>query len=152
MGMSTGGNKGGGISEINITPLVDVVLVLLIIFIVIAQDLQQGVAVSLPEVPKRGATEEKKEDKNVLISIKKNKANSGVQVYIEKQEIVDRDKFVAALRAEMQKPANAGKRVEIKGDVAVPYGEVRRLMRDCQEAGQFGVSLAVKEEEKATLE
>jgi biopolymer transport protein ExbD/biopolymer transport protein TolR len=146
MGMSTGGNKKGGISEINITPLVDVVLVLLIIFIVIAQDLQQGVAVTLPEVPKRSDKKEDKEDKNVLVSIKKEKTTGVVRVFIEKEEIKERDKFVPQLRAEMQKPKNRGKKVEIKGDVEVPYGEVRRLMRDCQEAGQYGVSLAVKED------
>ena len=48
MGMNTGGNKGGPMGDINVTPLVDVVLVLLIIFMVVTQMLQSGVDVKLP--------------------------------------------------------------------------------------------------------
>ena len=49
MAMSTGGSRGGLNSDINVTPLVDVMLVLLIIMMLIAPMLQQGVAVTLPE-------------------------------------------------------------------------------------------------------
>ena len=48
MGMNVGGNKGGPMGDINVTPLVDVVLVLLIIFMVVTQMLQSGVEVKLP--------------------------------------------------------------------------------------------------------
>ena len=48
MGMNTGGNKGGPMGDINVTPLVDVVLVLLIIFMVVTQMLSSGVEVKLP--------------------------------------------------------------------------------------------------------
>lgn len=49
MGMSSGGNKGGQLSEINITPLVDVVLVLLIIFMVVAPMLNASIDIRIPE-------------------------------------------------------------------------------------------------------
>ena len=54
MAMSTGGSKGGLNSDINVTPLVDVMLVLLIIMMLIAPMLQQGVAVTLPEAGNTG--------------------------------------------------------------------------------------------------
>ena len=52
MGMSTGGSKGGPQSDINMTPMIDILLVLLIIFMVIQQSLQKGVAVQVPPVKK----------------------------------------------------------------------------------------------------
>ena len=54
MAMSTGGARGGLNSDINVTPLVDVMLVLLIIMMLIAPMLQQGVAVTLPEAGNTG--------------------------------------------------------------------------------------------------
>jgi biopolymer transport protein TolR len=54
MAMSTGGDSGGLNSNINVTPLVDVMLVLLIIMMLIAPMLQQGVAVTLPEAGNTG--------------------------------------------------------------------------------------------------
>ena len=54
MAMSTGGSRGGLNSDINVTPLVDVMLVLLIIMMLIAPMLQQGVAVTLPEAGNTG--------------------------------------------------------------------------------------------------
>ena len=49
MGMNVGGGKGGPMADINVTPLVDVVLVLLIIFMVVTQMLSSGVEVKLPQ-------------------------------------------------------------------------------------------------------
>ena len=49
MGMSGGGGAGGVQSEINVTPMVDIMLVLLIIFMVVTPFLQQGITVALPE-------------------------------------------------------------------------------------------------------
>lgn len=50
MGMSAGGSKGGPASEINVTPMIDILLVLLIIFMVVQQGLQKGVAVQVPPI------------------------------------------------------------------------------------------------------
>ena len=54
MAMSGGGKRGVVVSEINVTPLVDIMLVLLIIMMLIAPMLQQGVAVTLPEAGNTG--------------------------------------------------------------------------------------------------
>jgi biopolymer transport protein ExbD/biopolymer transport protein TolR len=146
MGMSSG-NKGGGINDINITPLVDVVLVLLIIFIVVAPQLQKGVEVQLPAVAKhrekKDDKKKKEEEKNILVSIQQ-----GGGVFIGKDSVGAREDFPKRLRAELQKPENINKPVVIQGDARIPYGEVRRLMKECQELGLGGVALAVKEDQK----
>ena len=48
MAMGVGGNKGGAMNEINMTPMIDVLLVLLIIFMVVQQGLQRGLSVQVP--------------------------------------------------------------------------------------------------------
>ena len=57
MGMSAGGSKGGPAADINMTPMIDVLLVLLIIFMVIQQELQKGVSVQVPPVEAEAAGE-----------------------------------------------------------------------------------------------
>ena len=52
MGMSTGGSKGGPSSDINMTPMIDILLVLLIIFMVVQQGMQKGLSVQVPPVKK----------------------------------------------------------------------------------------------------
>jgi biopolymer transport protein TolR len=146
MGMAAGGGNKKGINEINITPLVDVVLVLLIIFIVVAPQLQKGVEVQLPLVAKHIKKKDpnaKKEDvKEILVTLQLDGA-----VFIGKEPVGERDKFQAALRAERQKPENLNLPIVIKGDSRLAYGEVRKLMKDLQELGLGGVGLAVKEDQ-----
>jgi biopolymer transport protein TolR len=144
MGMSTGGGNKGGINEINITPLVDVVLVLLIIFIVVAPQLQKGVEVQLPLVAKhiKKKDDKKKEDaKEILVTIQLDGA-----LFIGKEPVGDRSNLQSKLRAERQKPENLNLPFVIKGDSRLAYGEVRKLMKDFQELGIGGVGLAVKED------
>jgi biopolymer transport protein TolR len=144
MAMVGGGSKGG-INDINITPLVDVVLVLLIIFIVVAPQLQKGVEVQLPLVAKHIKKKDpnKKEDvKEILVTIQIDGA-----LFIGKVPVGDRNNFQDALRAEQQKPENVNLPIVIKGDSRLAYGEVRKLMKDLQELGLGGVGLAIKEDE-----
>src|ERR1700750_181095 len=67
MAMDVGGAKGGVKSDINVTPLVDVMLVLLIIMMLVAPMLQQGVAVSLPEAGDTGDTPDTQDQTVVAI-------------------------------------------------------------------------------------
>jgi biopolymer transport protein ExbD len=150
MGMVGGSNKGG-INDINITPLVDVVLVLLIIFIVVAPQLQKGVEVQLPlvakHIKKKDENAKKEEKKEILVTLQlAPKAGEEAPVFIGKEPVGKRSDFVERLRAERQKPENLNLPVVIKGDARLPYGEVRKLMKDCQSLGLGGVSLAVKED------
>jgi biopolymer transport protein TolR len=121
--------------EINITPLVDVVLVLLIIFMVIAPALEHGERVELPSVANADAQEKAQMDP-ITLTI----AASG-SVYWEK-ELVTED--VVAVRAKEQFEQNPSRRVVIKGDGNLPYGRARRVFALVQDAGITHCALVVQ--------
>ena len=88
MSMDVGGAKGGVKSDINVTPLVDVMLVLLIIMMLVAPMLQKGVDVKLPQA---GNTKERKDDpKSVVVAVKKDGSELLV-VELKRGEIPFRD-------------------------------------------------------------
>ena len=132
MGMG-GGNRGGGrttMSEINVTPMVDVMLVLLIIFMVTAPLIQQGVKVNLPEA--RAAPVEASEKKLVL-SIDMQK-----RVYIGEAEVA-LDELEKKLAANAK--AQSDKEVYLHADRDVPYGVVVDVMAAAQRAGITNVGM-----------
>ena len=146
MGMAVGGTKGSGgrrrrngrrsaISEINVTPLVDVCLVLLIIFMVVTPMLQPGVDVLLPAGPH---AEKKPGDKgDLVISVK----NDGT-VFVGQNWIPDKD-LTTYLQAEYQK--DPARNVMLKADKRINYGKVRLVMRAAHEAsGTDMVTVAVR--------
>ncbi|MBI5510658.1 MAG: biopolymer transporter ExbD [Deltaproteobacteria bacterium] len=123
MGMSSGGT-GRAMSEINVTPLVDVMLVLLIIFMVTAPLIQQGVKVDLPEV--KAPTMDVKDDRVVLTLTKEQR------IYIGKTEIPYRqlkDKLTGNLKLQKDKE------IFLHADRALPYGFVVDIMAIVKEAG-----------------
>ncbi|MGF1543059.1 MAG: protein TolR [Parvularculaceae bacterium] len=129
MAMSLGGGgRGRGrarpMSEINVTPLVDVMLVLLIVFMVAAPLLTVGVAVDLPETAAKPIADEG-EPLTVTIS------GEG-QIFVQETE-VELDALVARLEA----IADAGydQRIYIRGDQARAYGEVMQVMGRINAAG-----------------
>ena len=120
--------------DINVTPLVDVVLVLLIIFMVIAPALEHGERVELP-----GILMPDKNQKSKLDPVTVTVAQSG-KIYIEK-EAVEASALEARLGA--IHAAEPDRRVVLKGDSAVDYQKVRDLFTTVQNAGFSGVSLMV---------
>jgi len=119
-----GGSPDEVKGDINVTPLVDVCLVLLIIFMVVTPMLQQGVDVLLPEGPH--AVRKPGEQSDLLISIK-----SDGTVFVGQKWIPDKD-LPTFLRAEHEKdPSRA---VMLKADKRIPYGKVRIVMRAANEA------------------
>jgi biopolymer transport protein TolR len=126
--------KSGVRSDINITPLVDVVLVLLIIFMVITPMLQRGKSVELPKakhaVAGQGA-------EPAFVSVTK----TG-DVFVEQEKTpATQEQVVAAMR----EAAEAGKRVMIKADTDADYGKVRPVLDWASKAKLKGVSLAAEE-------
>ncbi|WP_338864214.1 protein TolR [Myxococcus stipitatus] len=132
MGMG-GGNRGGGrttMSEINVTPMVDVMLVLLIIFMVTAPLIQQGVKVNLPETK---AAPVEATEKKVVLSI-----DAGKKVYIGDAEVAMEElETKLAANAKVQ----ADKEVFLHADRDVPYGVVVEVMAAAQRAGINNVGM-----------
>ena len=127
--------KSGAVPEINVTPLVDVVLVLLIIFMVIAPALEHGERVELP-----GIQQPDKEQKGKLDPITVTVGRSGA-VYLEKTPTT-----VEALPAQLADihAREPDRRVVLKGDGLLDYQKVRDVFLLVQNAGFPGVSLQVQ--------
>lgn len=122
------GNRDNGdrgtMSQINVTPLVDVMLVLLIIFMVTAPMMQQGVQVNLPKADTKALAP--KED-TLVVSIEQ----SG-KTFINSTEIsadLLKDKLTSMLAGREKRE------VFLKADQAVPYGDVVRVMAQIKGAG-----------------
>ena len=123
--MAFGGSNAGEVKgDINVTPLVDVCLVLLIIFMVVTPMLQSGVDVLLPDGPHA----EKKAGKegDLIISIK-----ADGTVFVAQNWIPDKD-LTTYLRAEYQK--NPSRAVQLKADKRINFGKVRMVMKAANEA------------------
>jgi biopolymer transport protein TolR len=136
--MSMGGGPSRGIkSEINVTPLVDVVLVLLIIFMVVTPMLQRGKDVQLPKAIKI-EKEEKKEADPIIVSVTPDK-----KMYIESDEYSDVE-FEEKLRETLA--PNPGRKVLLKGDETLAFEEVRKVMNLARKAGARSISLGVEEQ------
>jgi biopolymer transport protein TolR len=129
MGMTAGG--GGGLqSDINVTPMVDIMLVLLIIFMVITPFLQQGVSVALPRDMKNPD-----EDKNII------KPSSVVvaitedgKLYLGKKPI-DKEQLKAEIDEKMATKQPEDKIVYIRSDVNANYGAVVDTINLIRDAG-----------------
>jgi biopolymer transport protein TolR len=133
MGMSTGGGGGHGrstLSEINVTPMVDVMLVLLIIFMVTAPLIQQGVKVNLPETK---AAPVEANEKKLVVSIDAKK-----RVYIGEAE-VKLEELEEKLKANAK--AQTDKELYLHADRELPYGIVVEVMAAAQRAGVNNVGM-----------
>lgn len=139
MGMSGGGNQPGQtMSEINVTPLVDVMLVLLIIFMVTAPMLNNsGVEIDLPQA--EAPPLDMDEDQIVLTM------TADRQVYVNDQDTpFSTDELLFRLRAIAE--AHPGKPVFLKADGALPYQEVVHLLSVAKKAGMPKVGLVFEPE------
>jgi len=133
MSMNVGGK--GVKSDINVTPLVDVVLVLLIIFMVITPMLQRGKAVTLPDA--KLVSELKSGGDPIILSVTRDG-----KTYIEKEE-VKRDQIAAGLEAAMAKLPGAP--IMFKGDRDADYKVIREAILEITKTKVMGVSLAASQ-------
>ncbi len=140
--MNTGGSSDGFMSDINVTPFVDVMLVLLIIFMVTAPMMMEGLSVDLPETT-AAPIESKTEP--LIVSIDKDG-----QVFIGDFQ-ADRAVFQQKLQKVIE--ARRDNTVYLKADKMIPYGVVVQIMSDIRAAGveKLGmVTLPVNENDKRT--
>jgi biopolymer transport protein TolR len=114
----------GTMSQINVTPLVDVMLVLLVIFMVTAPMMQQGVQVNLPKAEAKSLAP--KED-TLVVSIEKSGKTS-----INSSEVAP-DQLKEKLSAMLE--GKAKREVFLKADSSVPYGDVVKIMAQIKGAG-----------------
>ncbi len=120
-------------SQINITPMVDVMLVLLIIFMVAAPMLTQGVNVDLPDA---NAPQIRQQIEPLVISIKKNG-----DVFMQNHQV---DIMQVAPRVAAMRKAKPNLPVFIRGDAKTAYGNVARIMGDLEAAGIKQISLVTE--------
>jgi len=120
-------------TEINITPFVDVMLVLLIVFMITAPMLTQGVQVSLPEVEN---TEMKPEEDPIEIAIKKNGS-----IYVGTAKVKE-DELLTKLLAIKKVRQNAA--ILLRADKEVPYGAVMTVMSSLQSSGLVDVGMVTE--------
>jgi biopolymer transport protein TolR len=143
MGSSVGGRKRGGkhrlSSEINVVPYIDVMLVLLVIFMITAPLLQQGVKVDLPNTNSKPL--DQNDEEPLVISIKKDGT-----YYINLGESQEQSIDLATLKDKVIKVRGAKPNtpVLVWGDTDVPYGNIVELMGELQVAGVPDVGLVTE--------
>ncbi|MBV6656887.1 MAG: protein TolR [Devosiaceae bacterium] len=147
MGSLAGGSGGGGsrrrrrnrprpMSEINVTPFVDVMLVLLIIFMVAAPLLVVGVPIDLPET---SANQLESEEEPIAVSV-----TSDGRVFLQETE-VGLDQLLTTLEAIATEGAET--RIFVRGDAATDYGTIMRVMAQISGAGYRRLGLVTAEDE-----
>jgi len=131
VGASNNGSKSRVVhSEINVTPLVDVMLVLLIIFMVTAPMMKQGIEVELPQTVSSGISTT---DKPYILVINKNE-----KIYAG-EEAISLSKLSETLKYTFKTRKN--KQIYIQADKSVNYGLVAEAMAEVRAAGIFSIGL-----------
>src|SRR6267154_2670434 len=147
MAMNMAGSSGGGgrrgrrkpvMAEINVTPMVDVMLVLLIIFMVSAPLLTVGVPLDLPQTQAKSLDQDK-EPLTVSVNVKG-------QVYLQNTEI-PLEELVPKLKAITEARGGAEERIFVRGDKQVDYGTVMKVMGRISAAGFRRVALVTEIEQ-----
>jgi biopolymer transport protein TolR len=131
-------HRRGVMAEINVTPMVYVMLVLLIIFMVSAPLLTVGVPIDLPQTQ---ATSLNQDKEPLTISV-----NEKGQVYLQNTEI-DVDALVAKLQAVAQTRGGTDARIYVRGDKKVDYGTMMKVMGRLSGAGFHKVALVTEFEQ-----
>jgi len=126
-------------SDINVTPFVDICLVLLIIFMVVTPMLQEGITINLPYAKKSVKTEDD-EQHAVVVAIKTE--TNGEQVVFVQKKPVPRDQYQAEMTEVHDRMPD--KAILIKADRSMKYGDVRKIMIETNQAGFDSVSLVTE--------
>jgi biopolymer transport protein TolR len=143
-GIATSGHRRrrrhGIMSEINVTPMVDVMLVLLIIFMVSAPLLTVGVPIDLPQSQAKSLDQDKQP---LTVSV-----NLQGEVFLQDSKIPV-DELVAKLKAITESRGGVDERIYVRGDRKVDYGTVMRVMGRLSSAGFRRVALVTEVEQES---
>jgi biopolymer transport protein TolR len=132
-----GGRRGGAISEINVTPLVDVMLVLLIIFMVAAPMMTVGVPIDLPETQAKAMNSD---TQPITVSV-----NTNGEIFLQETPIA-----IDEILPKLQAIATTGynERIYVRGDTAAAYGVVMKVMARISSAGYKNIGLVTLQEQE----
>jgi biopolymer transport protein TolR len=136
MAMQVGGQKGGPMADINVTPMADIMIVLLIIFMVITPMLQKGIDVKLPTAA--NTKEKKDEPKTITVAIKKAEPP---KTYLNAVPYENTADFVAQLKERLEEMPEGARLIYLKADEELSYAEVMKIMDLCRDAGVEEVAL-----------
>jgi biopolymer transport protein ExbD/biopolymer transport protein TolR len=144
MGMTAGENGHGLESKINVTPMVDIMLVLLIIFMVVAPLLQPGITVPVPTNMNNAEVDSKIiKESSVVIAIP-----NDVDYYLGKQRL-EKDQLVQEVGQMLKQSKNEQDRiVYIKSGVGVSYGNVVGVINEIRKLGVDKIGLIVDKKKK----
>jgi biopolymer transport protein TolR len=133
MAMAIGGRRGGGITEINMTPMIDVLLVLLIIFMVMQQGLQRGLSLQVPPPPDDVAVPTRPE--NLVLEVE-----PGGRYLLNRQPIAAASLTQTLAGVFADRPRKV---LFVKGAEAAAYGEIVAAVDASRAAGVQVVGLAL---------
>ncbi len=141
LGSGQGGTRGRGkrgyrpMAEINMTPFIDVMLVLLIVFMVSAPLLTAGVPVDLPSSEAKPLTQENEEPLEVSLRV-------NGEIYLE-ETLVKKDRLIQTLSAITEN--NPDRRIYVRGDQTLPYGTIMSTIGAINAAGFRKVALITEQ-------
>ena len=134
MGMGGGGERGAVNAEINVTPMADVMLVMLIIFMVVTPMLQKGAPVDLPKTKNPLDMADADKDDAIRVGISRDG-----KFYLGQDKIAIDD--LAGKVTELLKDKNGDKTVYVKGDARAKYGDIVKVVDSIRTAGVDRVGL-----------
>ena len=137
MGMSGGGGQGGLQSEINVTPMVDIMLVLLIIFMVVTPFLQQGITVALPKNMNNPDVDPNIiKESSIVISVPNDGEYYLGKIRVQKEQLTDKvDTMLKGIKNENDRIGY------IKSGVGVSYGDVVNVIYEVRKLGVDKIGL-----------
>jgi len=144
MGMSGGGGAGGLQSEINVTPMVDIMLVLLIIFMVVTPFLQQGITVALPKNLNNPDVDPNIiKESSIVISIPNDGQYFLGKISVPREQLTEKvDTMLKGIKNEQDRI------VYIKSGVGVSYGDVVNVINEVRKLGVDKIGLVADKKKK----
>jgi biopolymer transport protein TolR len=136
MSMAVGGSKGAVMADINVTPMADIMIVLLIIFMVITPMLQKGIDVKLPVAA--NTQERKDEPKTITVAIKN---DATFTTYLNGIKYDNRNDLRPQLKERLSEKDEGDRMVFLKADTDLAYSEVMKVMDLLREEGVEQIAL-----------
>ena len=148
MAMSGGGGSGGLQSEINVTPMVDIMLVLLIIFMVVTPFLQQGITVALPKNMTNPEVDQNIiKESSIVISIPNDGQYYLGKIPVQREQLTEKvDRMLQGIKSDSDKI------VYIKSGVGVSYGDVVNVINEVRKLGVDKIGLVADKKKKGAAD